>query len=46
MAGVALNREPLELSYCFALVTVRTIQARMASHQWEPVVMLFCALGD
>jgi len=46
MAGVALNRQALELSHCFALVTVRAIQASMTAHQREPVVVLFRALGD
>ena len=32
MAGVALNRQALELPDCFALVTVRAIQARVAAH--------------
>ena len=46
MAGVALNRESLKLSYCFALVTVRAIQSSMTANQREPVVMLLGALGD
>src|SRR5207244_1978524 len=32
MAGVALNRESLELPDSFALVTIRAIQPRMATH--------------
>ena len=46
MAGVAHNRQPLELPHGGALVTVGAVQARVTSYQWEPVVMFFCALGD
>jgi hypothetical protein len=46
MAGIALNRQALELSDSLALVTVRAIQARMATHKREAVVMLFRPLGD
>ena len=46
MTGVAHNRQPLELPHRLALVTVGAVQARVTSYQREPVVMLFCALGD
>lgn len=46
MAGVALNRQALELSHRFALVTVCAVQPGMTSDQREPVLVLFRALSD
>ena len=44
MAGVALDRQTLELSNRLAFVTVGTIQARMTADQREAIVVLPCSL--
>lgn len=46
VAGVALNRQSLELSDGFSLVTVGAIQARMSPDEREAVVVLLHSLQD
>jgi len=46
MAGVALNRQPLELSDRFSLVTVGAIQTSMSSDERKPVVVFLHSLQD
>jgi hypothetical protein len=46
MAGVALNRQPLELSDGFSLVTVGAIQTCVSPNEREPVVVFLHSLQD
>ena len=46
MAGVTLDRQPLELSDCFALVAVRAIQTGMSTDEREAVIVLLHILQD
>lgn len=46
VAGVALNGKTLKLPNRRALVTIRTVQARVTAHQRKAVVVLLDPLGD
>ena len=39
MAGIALDRKPLELPYRLTLVAVRAVQASVSSYEGKPVVV-------
>ena len=39
VTGITLNGEPLKLPNCFALMTVRTLQSGMSSHERETIVV-------
>lgn len=39
VTGITLNGEPLELPNCLALMTVRTLQSGMSSHEREAIVV-------
>ena len=39
VTGITLSGEPLKLPHCFALMTVRTLQSGMSSHERETIVV-------
>ena len=46
MAGIALDRESLELSDRFALVAVGAVEPGVSADQWKPVLVLAHALQN
>src|SRR5215469_13179927 len=46
MAGITLDRQSLELSDCFALVAIRTIQTGVPTDQREAAIVLLHGFED
>ena len=46
VTGITLSGEPLKLPNCFALMTVRTLQSGMSSHERETIVVFLYPLQN